>query len=368
LPVKSRLILAGAGHAHALVLQAWAERPRPDVDLVVVSPQALAPYSGMVPGWLAGVYRYEDIVIDFPGLCQRAGATWIAAAIRRLDPDAQRLELETGESLSFDWLSLNVGSTLMPPVGAFQARVLSLRPLARLQAQYDALLLRWAQDGADQPFRVTAIGGGAAGVESLLAVLCRLRRLRPEREVQGALLTRDSSLLSGYPASAQHRALRALLQAGVTLELQSTWSEAVGQRSDLVLWATGAQAHVWQRSPEGRGTLAVDANGFVLIDDALRSVSHPNIFAAGDCAQWHTPLPKAGVFAVRMGPVLAHNLSAVLTDQPLQPYVPQTDFLSLLSTADGRAIASRGRWSLSGAWAWRWKDRIDRGFVQRFAR
>ena len=366
--MKPCVILAGAGHAHAQVLKAWAERPMPQVELVVVSPQALAPYSGMVPGWLAGAYRYEDIVIDFPALCRRAGARWVAAAIERVDPDDQRLELDNGESLQFDWLSLNIGSTLMPPAGDFEAQVLSLRPLSRLQTQYDALLLRWAQDDSRHPFVVTAIGGGAAGFESLLAVLHRLRKMRPDREVQGALLTRDQVLLYGYPSSTQRRALRALQRAGVRVELQSAWCDAVGRRSDLVLWATGAQSHVWQKTQAARGALAVDASGFVLIDEYLRSVSHPNIFATGDCAQWKTPLPKAGVFAVRMGPVLAGNLDAALAAQPLQRYVPQTSFLSLLATADGSAIASRGRWSLSGVWAWRWKDQIDRSFVRRFAR
>src|SRR5574343_1949366 len=155
--------------------------------------------------------------------------------------------------------------------------------------------------------------------------------------------------------------------ANVTVQLGTAWCDAKGRDSDLVLWATGAQANAWQRDPDRRGSLAASAEGFVLIDTSLRSVSHPRIFAAGDCAQWHTPLPKAGVYAVRMGPVLTHNLRAALTGAALQPYTPQSTFLSLLSTADGSAIASRGRFSLSGRWAWLWKDRIDRRFVRRFA-
>jgi NADH dehydrogenase FAD-containing subunit len=151
------------------------------------------------------------------------------------------------------------------------------------------------------------------------------------------------------------------------VQLGTAWCDAKGRDSDLVLWATGAQANAWQHDPDRRGSLAASAEGFVLIDISLRSVSHPRIFAAGDCAQWHTPLPKAGVYAVRMGPVLTHNLRAALTGAALQPYTPQSTFLSLLSTADGSAIASRGRFSLSGRWAWLWKDRIDRRFVRRFA-
>lgn len=362
-----RVILAGAGHAHAQVLQAWAEEPLADVELVVVSPHALAPYSGMVPGWLAGTYGFEEIVIDFPALCRQAGARWVPAAIDRLDPDGQRVYLDTGESLRYDGLSLNTGSTLTPPEGEFSANVLSMRPLSQLRIHYDRLLEHLRVDGSDRPFQVTAVGGGAAGFESLLAVLKRLRMLRSDRRVQGALLTRGLQLLPGYPATAQRAALRALKEADVTVRLGTAWCETTGRDSDLVLWATGAQAHAWQRTPERRGRLATSTEGFVLIDTSLRSVSHPHILAAGDCAQWHTPLPKAGVYAVRMGPVLTHNLRAALTGAPLQTYAPQSTFLSLLSTADGRAIASRGRFSLSGRWAWLWKDRIDRHFVRRFA-
>ncbi|MFM8797209.1 MAG: FAD-dependent oxidoreductase [Betaproteobacteria bacterium] len=362
-----RVILAGAGHAHAQVLQAWSKEPLAGVDLVVVSPQALAPYSGMVPGWLAGTYGFEEIVIDFPALCSQAGARWVPAAIDRLDPDKQCVHLDSGESLRYDWLSLNTGSTLTPPEGEFSANVLSMRPLSQLRTDYDRVLDHWRTEDSDRPFQVTAVGGGAAGFESLLAVLWRLRMLRFDRCVQGALLTRGLELLPGYPANAQRAALRALKDADVTVQLGTSWCDATGRGSDLVLWATGAQAHTWQRDPNRRGSLATSAGGFVLIDTGLRSVSHPYIFAAGDCAQWHTPLPKAGVYAVRMGAVLTHNLRAALTGATLQPYTPQSTYLSLLSTADGRAIASRGRLSLSGRWAWRWKDRIDRRFVRRFA-
>lgn len=365
--MTQRVILAGAGHAHAQVLQAWRDEPLAGVELVVVSPHALAPYSGMVPGWLAGTYAYEEIVIDFPALCRQAGARWIAASIDQLDADCQCVHLDNGESLRYEWLSLNTGSTLTPPQGDFSARVFSMRPLSQLRTNYDQLLDHWRGDHSTHPFQVTAVGGGAAGFESLLAVLQRLRTLRPDRPVQGALLTRGVELLPGYPAAARSTAVRALKDADVTVQLGAAWRDAVGQSSDLVLWATGAQAHPWKRSEARRGSLAVSAEGFVLIDDCLRSVSHPRIFAAGDCAQWETPLPKAGVYAVRMGPVLAHNLHAALTAQPLQTYSPQSTFLSLLATADGSAIASRGRWSLSGRWAWRWKDHIDRRFIRRFA-
>ena len=246
--------------------------------------------------------------------------------------------------------------------------MLQLRPLALLRRRYEPLLERWTADRGDRPLVVSAVGGGAAGFEALLGVLCRLRRLRPDRAVQGRLVTRGAELLPGLAPAARRAAHRVLARAGVEVRLDSGWCEAVDQASDVVLWATGAEAHDWQREPARRGALAVDDAGFIRIDARLRSVSHPQVFAAGDCASWPGQgLPKAGVHAVRMGPVLANNLRAALGGRPggLAEHRPQSRFLALLATGDGRAIVSRGPFGTEGAWAWRWKDHIDRRFLER---
>jgi pyridine nucleotide-disulfide oxidoreductase family protein len=365
-----RLVLAGAGHAHALVLRELVRQPMPGVEIVVISPEPLAPYSGMVPGWLAGHYRFDEIAIDFAPLAAAAGARWCQGEIHALDPARRQLRLADGGTLDYEVLSLNVGSTLHAPP-AEHAQMLPLRPLAMLRRRYESLLERWANERSDRPFVVTAVGGGAAGFEALLAVLSRLRALRPERAVQGSLLTRGTSLLAGLAPAARRAAFRALDRAGVTVQLGGSWCEAVDRSSDVVLWATGAQAHEWQRDPARRGALAVDDQGFVRIDEQLRSVSHPQVYATGDCASWPGEgLPKAGVHAVRMGPVLAGNLRAALRGPAgaadLRPHRPQRHFLALLATGDGRAIASRGPFGAEGAWAWRWKDRIDRHFLRQF--
>lgn len=365
-----QLLLMGAGHAHAQVLLDWARAPVPGVNLVVVSPHARAPYSGMVPGWLAGAYRFDEIVIDFPALCAAAGARWVGAELQSLDAPHRRVRLSTGEELPYDLLSLNVGSTLDEPVCP-GATVLPLRPLSALHTRYAALLQTWADSAAPaagSAFQLTAVGGGAAGFESLLAVLARLRSLQPGREVSARLLSRGAQLLPGIAPAARRAAAAALQRAGVQVQLGQGWPlDEAAPRTDLLLWATGAQAQAWQRDPQRRGALAVDGAGFVRVDALLRSVSHPQVLAVGDCAAWAQPLPKAGVYAVRMGPVLTQNLRAALGQGEPRHYTPQHHFLALLATADGRAIASRGRFGLEGAWAWRWKDRIDRGFIRRFA-
>lgn len=369
-----RLMLVGAGHAHAQVLRDWARRPVPGVELVLVSPTRFAPYSGMVPGWLAGHYRFDEVVVDAATLAREAGARWVEAEVRSLDAGAQTLQLSDGEVLHWTLLSLNIGSTLRPPgwVGAHAGlRLLPLRPLGGLHQAWDAL-----QHEAAPPAAVAAVGGGAAGVESLLAVLWRLRQRWPGAVLPAHLFQRDARLLPTLPPRAAQAVGQALAQAGVTLHLGTPFTPAslalllpAAPGLPLLLWATGAQPHAWPVA----GGLAADGDGFVAVDATLRSLSHPAVFAVGDCAGFTPSLPKAGVYAVRMGPLLSGNLRAALAGGPMRAYRPQRVALALLALGGRQALATRGGWTLAGGpllgrALWRWKDRIDRGFIGGFAR
>jgi selenide,water dikinase len=131
-----------------------------------------------------------------------------------------------------------------------------------------------------------------------------------------------------------------------------------GESADLVVWTAGASALPWLRE----SGLAVDERGFVLVDDRLRSVSHPEVLAAGDCATLRdAPHPKSGVYAIRHAPVLAASLRGAGAR-----YVPQRRALALLSCGGRYAIGDWGPLSWEGAWVWRWKDRIDRRWVESF--
>jgi pyridine nucleotide-disulfide oxidoreductase family protein len=373
------LVLVGGGHAHVHVLQAWAQAPTPGVQLTVVSPSTHAPYSGMVPGWLAGHYSFDDISIDVAALARAANATFVEDEVLSLDVSGSTLHLQKQAALRFDVLSLNVGSTLMPPPHLLRDHTLCMRPLGELRHRWQALLAQLPHEGTTHR-RVIAGGGGPAAVEALLAVLAGLRAHQPAARFDGLLITMGDDILE-QSAPGARRAMHRVLQAQGVRVLTRTDAMQLGlglhakandplmlDAQDIVLWATGAQALSW---PKGSG-LAVDAAGFVRVDRQLRSVSHPNILAAGDCAAWPEPLPKAGVMAVRMGPVLANNVRAALADGGANAawvtHTPQRRSLALLATGDRRAIASWGAWSAQGAWVWRWKDRIDRRFVARFNR
>jgi selenide,water dikinase len=187
------------------------------------------------------------------------------------------------------------------------------------------------------------------------------------------LVAGASGLLPGLPEALRRRAAAALAERGVALMDGDDVTEVTPEGllfgratplpADAVLWATGAAPAAWL----DRSGLRRDARGFVQVEPTLQAVGRPEVFAVGDVASLLPhPLPKAGVFAVRQGPVLARNLRAVAEGRPPEPFMPQRDWLVLLSTGDGRALGTRNGLVFGGRWAWWWKDWIDRRFMARY--
>jgi selenide,water dikinase len=375
-PVVKDLVLVGGGHAHVAVLRRFGMRPLPGLRLTLVTRDVHTPYSGMLPGYVAGHYGFDDCHIDLGPLARLAGARLYHAEVEGVALDARELHVRGRPPVAFDLLSINTGSrprTVDVPGAAGHA--LAVKPIDAFLEGWETLSARvLATPG---PFRIVVVGGGAGGVELALSTQYRLRqRLAgqgddPER-VRFALLTRGPQVLPTHNAGVRRRFERVLAERGIELRPGHTVVEVTGEAvrveggvsvpADAVLWVTDAAAPAWPRE----AGLAVDEAGFIRVDSHLQSVSHPGVFAAGDVSAMPSARPKSGVFAVRQGPVLAENLRRAATGRPLQAYRPQRHFLGLISTGDRYAVASRGNWSLEGAWLWRWKDWIDRRFMTRF--
>jgi selenide, water dikinase len=363
--IRQDLVLLGGGHSHAIVLQMWAMNPLPGVRLTLISDGADTPYSGMLPGHVAGFYDREACHIDLRSLCQRAGAQFYHDRAVGLDLAHQQVICAGRPPVGFDLLSIDIGSTPAVPS--------NLGPNA-IAAKPVSAFLRWWDDLCRQSrsaLTVGVIGGGVGGVELALSMQ---KRLQPQVEQLAMhLFSRSPTLLPQHNPCVQQRFQRLLTQREIGLHLGEIVKDWDGQvlrcasglaiGCDVTVWVTQATAPDWL----AKSGLAVDAAGFIAVDENLRSTSHPAIFATGDIAAMiHHPRPKAGVFAVRQGKPLFENLRSALSDRPLRPYIPQRQYLSLIGTADRSAVASRGPLIASGTWVWALKDRIDRRFMQRF--
>jgi selenide,water dikinase len=350
-----RLLLLGGGHAHALVLLKLRNFLPKILEVKLVTPYPVHTYSGMVPGVVAGHYKVPEAQIDLARLAGRAGVELVLRSVRSLDADAKCVCLDDGSSIPYDIASLNTGSLPSMAVPGSVQYALGVKP-------FEAFMQHWEAHGLSAR-RIAVAGAGAAGIEMAMAIRHRL----PSAKL---LLYSDRPMFSGALAA---RLARALDRCGV--ELRSNTAVAalepgpvvVTQRErescDLVLWTAGAAPQPWLR----QSGLQTDDAGFVLVDPALRSVSHPDVFAAGDCATLRDARhPKSGVYAVRHAPVLAGNLANLLQGRPMQDYFPQSRQLALISCGGKYAVASRGGWSAEGAWVWRWKDWLDRRWIARF--
>jgi selenide, water dikinase len=368
-PFETDILLIGAGHAHVQVLRAFGMQQQTGIRLTIVTDRLQAPYSGMLPGCIAGDYMPEQIHIDINRLARSVGARLIHASAEGIDPVHARVHLKGRPPIAYDLLSINVGITpdMQQIKGAIEHAV-PVKPIANFLDR-----LAKAQDSIrhlDRPARLTVVGGGAAGIELALA----LQEHYQKRHNADITLIAGSGIAPSLNHEARKLAIQALKNAGIiivendratTIEKDHVLCQS-GKiiPSDLAFVSTNAQLPQWLRESH----LTKAENGGLALRSTLQLIDHDNIFAAGDCATMlDDPRPRAGVFAVRQGPVLAQNLLAKAQKQPLKNYHPQQDFLSILRTGPKSAIASRGRYfAFQASWIARWKDRIDQRFMDMF--
>ena len=376
-PVLRDLVLVGGGHSHVVVLRMLAMQPEPGLRITLICTDVDTPYSGMLPGYISGHYSFDDVHIDLGRLAAFAGARFIRGEVTGLDRTQQRVLLKDRPALPYDLLSINTGSTPnVRKVEGAQAHAVPVKPIAQFNQRWLGLLAR--VQALQAPLTVTVVGGGAGGVELVLSMQYRLRQElqalgRSPDLLQFVLLTAGDTILPTHNPGVRARFARVLQARGVAVHAHAEVTEVTpgslhtqdGRRfdTDETLWVTQAGGPAWLQSTG----LALDAHGFIQVNDRLQTLNDPKIFAAGDVASFTArPLEKAGVFAVRMGPPLVKNLRLSLRGQPLVSYKPQRSWLALISTGDQFAVASRGRLGFAGAWVWRWKDSIDRRFMRKF--
>lgn len=367
LPLTQDLVLVGGGHAHALVLRMWGMNPLPGVRLTVINPGPVAPYTGMLPGHIAGHYTRAEMMIDLIPLARFAGARVVLDSAVGFDRSNRRVLLRSGDAIAYDIASIDIGiGSDLPALPGFADHATAAKPLGTYAERWAAFVAR-----ALPAPQVVIIGAGLGGVELALASAHRLRGTGAKPQV--TLLEQTPAALPGIGPGARHALLAHMQRLGVTLITNAkpaaisattvTLADGRSLPSDFTLSVAGARAQSWLADIGLQTT-----DGYLCVSPSLQT-SDPAIFAAGDCVHLaHAPRPKAGVFAVREAPVLFHNLRCALSGNgKMRPYHPQRDYLKLVSTGGRGAVADKFGLRLDGAWLWRWKDRIDRKFMAKFA-
>lgn len=368
------IVLVGGGHTHVQVLRAFAQNPQPGARLTLVSEQRLTPYSGMLPGHIAGAYSREDMHIDLERLARVTGTRFIEASATGLDRANRRVMINRGERLPYDTLSLNLGITPdLTAIAGAERFGIAVKPISRFLDKLDALLAMAHRP--EGPRRFAIIGGGAAGIELAFALQTRLKRDAGAGASVSITLLASSGLVPTLSSCVQRKARAALARQGITVlddfRAAEVYEGGVTARDgrkvevDAVLISTAARAPGWFAATD----LPLAADGSVKTQKSLAVLEDEAVFAVGDCASVVAqPRPKAGVFAVRQGETLIRNLRHRVMGHPLEGHEAQAQFLTILMAGEGNAIAGKGGWlCLEGRLIWHWKDAIDRRFMRRFS-
>ncbi|OYU38176.1 MAG: selenide, water dikinase SelD [Pseudorhodobacter sp. PARRP1] len=361
IPIVKDLVLVGGGHAHALVARMWAMNPLPGVRLTLINPDPAAPYTGMLPGLIAGHYARDEIMIDLVRLARFAQARLILDRVTGIDPANRTLHFQGRPPLGYDLCSIDIGITSdLPNLPGFTQHAHAAKPMAAFAEAWESFTAR-----ALPAPQVVVVGAGVGGVE--LALACKNRL--PQANV--TLLEQGKTALPALGARARAALLAHLARAGIALRIgdapaafhagSMALQSGASLPADFTLAVAGSRPQPWL----AESGLALH-DGFLSVSNTLQT-SDPDIFAAGDCVHLgFAPRPKAGVYAVRAAPILLHNLRARLLDGQMRVFKPQSDYLKLISTGHKSAVADKWGLPLDGAWLWAWKDRIDRAFMAKF--
>ncbi|WP_414566062.1 MULTISPECIES: FAD-dependent oxidoreductase [unclassified Anabaena] len=389
LSLNKDLVLIGGGHSHAIVLKMWGMKQIPGIRVTLITPTLDTPYSGMLPGHIAGLYSHDECHINLQKLAKFAQAQLYLDRAVGLDLKHRKVICANHSAVDFDVLSIDIGSTPATiSVSGAKEYAIAAKPVPQLLEHWYQLLENFAKN-QQKPLNIAIVGGGAGGVELALSMQSHLQQIlvqnqQPIHNIKINLFQRHDVLLPNYHQSVQRQFQKILSNRGINLYLgesvcqiaphknlnQTLATFDIKSESGLVVechkifWVTQASAPQWLKST-GLGT---DEAGFILVNDALQSQTHPEVFAAGDIATMvNHPRPKAGVFAVRQGKPLFENLQRVVLGKSLKPYRPQQQYLSLIGTGDQRAIATKGIFtSPPHPLVWCWKDWIDRRFMEQF--
>ncbi len=369
-PKAQKIALIGGGHTHALVLRSFAMKPVADVQFTLINPSPKAPYTGMLPGYVAGHYTRRDVEIDLMRLARNSGAQLILDTVTGMDPLAKTISLQGREPISYDIASINVGITShLPNIPGFNKFGHPAKPLGEFAKGWSHFLNTISNN--DELPQIAVIGAGVAGVELALSMSHRLHG-HTSNPAKITILERSDQILKGTSAKTKQILMDLLAEHNITVRTdvkitqvdrdRVTFEDRTSIESHFTVGAAGATPHSFLEQ-----TGLTCQNGFITVDDTL-TTSNPTVFAAGDCVHFSSnPLPKAGVFAVRQAPILHNNLIAALKGARRTPYKPQKNYLKLISTGSKSAVADTFGTTLNGHWAWRLKDHIDRKFMKRLA-
>ncbi|MBE9221122.1 FAD-dependent oxidoreductase [Cyanobacterium stanieri LEGE 03274] len=370
----TKLVLIGGGHSHAIALKMYYDNPIKNIEIILINEVKNTPYSGMLPAYIAGYYNFEQTHINLEKLSKKTKIKLIIDQVININPKQQKVICKSGKIIPYDYLSIDIGS---PPK---QSRIkgateysIPAKPVSTLLKEWDKIISKCHQTNQEN-INLNIIGAGAGGVELALNMFQKLTNLNTIKKVNITVISRNETILRNYNQLAINIVSKILKNKGIKVIFNTEIIEILPNAiitqkkekisSDYTFLVTNPSPAPWLKNTE----ITLDEQGFILISNTLQSVSHKNIFATGDIATIKNyPCPKAGVFAVRQGKPLYQNWKLIVQGKNLQPYYPQSLYLSLIGTGNQKAVAIWGNLAYHSSWLWWLKDYIDKKFMKQFS-
>lgn len=366
-----KIVLIGGGHSHAIVLKNWVKNQVSNLELTLITDTKKTPYSGMLPGHIAGYYSFDETHIDLISLANFANAQLYLDSAIGLNLEKNQVICANNTPINFEILSIDIGSTpTTANIKGAEEFATPAKPVPKLLKTWNNLLEK-VSNYPNKLLNISIIGGGAGGVELALNMYSRLSKILTKNNLKISIFQRNNKLLPNHNNWVQNQISKILKAKNIQVYLNTSIVEILENQvickssfkipSDYTFLVTQASAPEWIKN----SGLTINNQGFILIKNTLQSVSHSHIFATGDIATMENyPRPKAGVFAVRQGKPLAQNLQRMLINKSLKPYIPQEKYLSLIGTGDKTAIASWGNLGGESPLFWLWKNYLDNQFMK----
>jgi NADH dehydrogenase FAD-containing subunit len=366
--MKKHLVLAGGGHAHMVTLANLNRFIAKGYKVTVIGPSEHHYYSGMGPGMLGKTYAPEEIRFATRHVVEKQGGNFVLGKVVKIDPAAQRVHLESDETVFYDVLSCNLGSQVPADIITDGLKDIYLvKPIERLLAAQQRIL----QLGSQKKIAVGIIGGGPSSVE-ISGNIWRLTR-EPGMQAAAIKILTSKTLMPHHPPGVRKKALASLQARGIDIvedcdikEIKTGRVTEVSGKThelDIIFVAVGVKPNpVFKASGIPTGP-----DGGMQVNCYLQSTGHSNIFGGGDCIYFaESPLDKVGVYAVRQNPVIYHNLMASLDGSELRSFNPGGKYLLIFNLGDGTGIFHKWWIQFGGRPAFIFKDYLDRKFMREF--
>ena len=363
IPINNDLVLIGGGHSHIMLIMELSKKPIRGNRITLISNEIDTPYSGMIPGFIEGIYNWRETHIDLYKLCFKLDIRFIHSEVLEISAINKEIVLKNRPKIKFDVLSINTGiqSNNKTIKGALKYCI-PVKPISKLSNNFLTEI--------EKNNNIAFIGGGPASVELALGLQKRFKNNKSNLKI--SIITGKNGLLSSFPPKTKKVAKQTLQKSQINviekvevIEVQKDkliLSNKTKLKIDKSVLSTNAMPPEWIKKSD----LFLNSNNFIIVNDKFQT-NYNYVFAAGDIVDFNNQnLGKSGVFAVKSGKPLARSIRKFIQKEVAVPYKFNKSYLSIIGLANGLAIATKYNFTFTSRFCFLLKKFIDQKFVKKF--